>query len=117
MEKKDVMVDLKINRRESGFCNKDLAHLLDISSSRVARLQTGNALLTVPEAVGFSLIYGKNIDQLLGGVTKRIAVDLKIRLSNMPAEPQDWPVRSKRLDTLNALTARIFQLTKPVYGA
>ena len=36
MDEKDVMVDLKINRRESGLSGEDLAHLLDTSTARIS---------------------------------------------------------------------------------
>ena len=109
------MVDLKLNRRESGLCNKDLAHLLNISSSRVARLQTGNALLSVPEAIVLSVIYGKNIDQLLTKTTTMIATLIKRRLADIPCEPDNWTAHDKRLDTLNALAGRLQTFTMPAY--
>lgn len=115
MEKKDVMVDLRINRRESGLCNKDLAHLLDISASRVARLQTGNATLTVDELIALCLIFGKNVDQLLARTSEQIARQIKLSLADMPDEPDNWIAHDKRLDCLNALIERLQVLTLPTY--
>ena len=115
MEKEDVMVDLKINRRESGLSNKDLAHLLDVNPSRISRLQTGDATLMVGEAITLSLIFGKNIDQLLSRTTQKLATHLKTKLAEMPPEPENWTAHIKRLDTLNMLADRLQIVNLPSY--
>jgi len=112
MDKKDVKVDLRINRRESGLSNDDLAHLLAVSSDRVSRLQTGRGTLSVYEVFLLSLIFDKSLDNLFITSTGNAITALKERLANMPNEPVDWRAHDNRLNTLNRLTQRLQALTQ-----
>lgn len=111
MDIRDVMIDLKINRRESGLSGEDLAHLLGISEARLSKLHTGNAVMTITELCLLSFIYGKTFDHLLERATPPLAECLKLRLANMPSELEHWKAHDKRLDCLNALTERVLALT------
>ena len=109
------MVDLKVNRRESGLSNKDLAHLLNVDASRISKLENGHGTIAVSEMCALSLIYGKGIEGLFAEVTTNVAQKMRQRMAEMPNEPDGWKLHKQRLDTLNALTQRLFELTLPSY--
>ena len=110
--KKEVAVDLKVSRRESGLSNKDVAWLLDIDPARVSRLETGTSKPTVGEVCALSLIYGKEIGGMLRCAVSTVATHLQTRISNVPDEPENWErKRDKRLLTLQHLYQRLEDLT------
>jgi len=111
MDEKDVMVDLKINRKESGLSGEDLAHLLDTSTARISKLHTGKAVMTIEELCSLSLIYGKTVDHLFGLAICKLAKSLRYRLSDMPNEPNYWKAHDQRLDCLNSMTTRLLTLS------
>ena len=111
MDKKEVLVDLKLNRRESGLSVNDLAHLLGTNKARISKLHTGNAVMSLDELCSLSLIYGKTMDHLFSTAIYKLADTLIPRLSEMPREPKHWKSHDQRLDCLNALTPRLLALS------
>ena len=117
MENRKVAVDLRLNRRESGLSNEDVAHLLDVDKARVSRLENGKAEPNVTELCTLFLIYGKAFNGLLPQTVEEAAQKLKLRLPDMPQEPEHWRATAKRHETLDTLLFRLRALNKQSYGA
>lgn len=111
--KKEVKVDLRIGRFESGLSNRDLAHLLGKTASRISRLERGRSKPNALEVISLCLILGKAPDVLFRLTTKSVLKDLHMRLASLPPEPRNWSrYHDKRVDTLNGLNFRLRELNK-----
>ena len=83
MRKKEVAIDLRFSRRESGLHQSDLAHLLNITQSRVSRLEKGKSVLTVRELCALATIYDKSLNQLLQLTMKTCRAELSKLVGTM----------------------------------
>lgn len=108
MHHKEVMIDLKVARRESGLLQRDLAHLIDVTQSRISHLECGEGVLSVQELYKLSLIYNQPLEKLLRLTGEVLHSQLHARLKTMSGEPAcDTAVAERRQDTLNRLSSRL----------
>ncbi|MEM7068722.1 MAG: helix-turn-helix transcriptional regulator [Pseudomonadota bacterium] len=99
--------DLRVARKKSGLSQRDCAHLLDIRQQRISALETGDAIPTLSEICGLSLIFGKSFTSLF---TAEFAIARRFideRLSTLPADKRTWISRFNRTNTLSKLAERI----------
>ena len=99
--------DLRVSRKKAGLSQRDTAHLLDIRQQRVSALETGEAIPTVSEICGLSLIFGKSFISLF---TAEFAVARRFieqRMATLPRDRRNWLSRYNRTNTLSRLADRI----------
>jgi len=103
----EFTLDLKTARRKSGLTQDDCAHLLDINTGLVSRMETGKRIPTVLEICTLSLIYGKSFESLFAGIFKDARHGLRERLTTIPDAPPSWLGKTNRQHTLNELAERL----------
>lgn len=114
--RKEIRVDLKIGRNQSGLSNADLAHLLGVNKSRISKLENGRATPRPEELCALCLIYGRAADHLFLLTTRSLIGEMTERLARMPEEPKAWERKHDlRLDTLNGLHQRLRELSLESY--
>ncbi|MEM5471922.1 helix-turn-helix transcriptional regulator [Hoeflea sp. AS60] len=110
--RKEIRVDLKVGRKQSGLSNEDVAHLLGVNKSRISKLENGHATPRPEEICALCLIYGRAVDSLFILTTHCLIGELRRRLTTMPEEPTAWERKhNARLDTLNGLQCRLGELS------
>lgn len=110
--RKEIRVDLKVGRKQSGLSNEDVAHLLGVDRSRISKLENGHATPRPEEICALCLIYGRAVDSLFLLTTHSLIAELRQRLTIMPEEPNAWERKhDARLDTLNGLQQRLSELS------
>lgn len=114
--KSDIHLDLKVARRKAGLTQRDCAHLLGTSPTRVSKLEAGKSTATLYDLYLLSLVYGKSVESFLDGITRELREALTARLATMPSAPQRWLGRFNRTNTLQALALRLEALSKEDYG-
>jgi transcriptional regulator with XRE-family HTH domain len=111
-KRSDMGADLSVSRELSGLANKDVAHLLGTVPGRVSRIENGHTSPNIEELCRLSLIYGKELAELLPSVAEKVRDQLKTRLAHIPEEPTQWRHKSEqRQDTLNGLFYRLQTLS------
>ena len=99
--------DLRVDRKKAGLSQKDCAHLLDVRQQRISALERGDAIPTVSEICGLSLIFGKSFTSLF---TAEFAVARRFideRMATLPIDKRSWISRFNRTSTLSKLAERI----------
>ena len=99
--------DLRVARKKSGLSQRDCAHLLDVRQQRISALETGDAIPTVSEICGLSLIFEKSFTSLF---TAEFAVARRFideRMTTLPVDKRHWMSRFNRNNTLSKLAERI----------
>ena len=108
MHQNEVMIDLKVSRRESGLLQNDLALLLNITQERISRLEKGKSILTTGELCSLAIIYDKNVQQLFKLLIGKLQSDLFDRLRNMSGRiSDDGTINELRHKTLHSLFERL----------
>lgn len=108
MHHKEVMIDLKVARRESGLLQRDLAHLLEVNQSRVSHLECGEAVLTVSELYKLLLIYDCSTEKLLALTGEILQSQLQSALKSMSGNLSlDTAAAEQRQKTLHKLSERL----------
>ncbi len=99
--------DLRVARKKAGLSQKDCAHLLDVRQQRISALEIGDAIPTVSEICGLSLIFGKSFTSLF---TAEFAVARQFideRLATLPVDKRNWLSKFNRTNTLSKIADRI----------
>lgn len=104
MQNKEVRIDLKVSRRESGLLQSDLAQLLSTTQPRISRLEQGKSALTIEEAVKLTIVFGKPPSKLFRLLAVRMRSELAKRMSAMPGELVKAPDAEARQRTLARLS-------------
>lgn len=116
MQKKEVRIDLKVSRRESGLLQSDLAHLLETTQPRISNLEQGKGALTVEEALKLTVIFGKPVVELFQLLSERVRDELGQRISIMAEALPNVESSGPRADTFNRLMARLSANNQDAYG-
>jgi len=107
MQNKEVRIDLKVSRRESGLLQEDLAHLLGTTQPRISRLEQGVSVLTITELVKLTIIFNKPPIELFRLLTARAEQELFKQLSCMSGESMNTHDAEARQRTLSNLSHRL----------
>lgn len=99
--------DLRVARKKAGLSQRDCAHLLDVRQQRVSTLESGEAIPTVSEICGLSLIFGKSFTSLFTAEFAHARRFIDERLSTLPNDKRNWISRFNRTNTLSRLGDRI----------
>jgi len=116
MQKKEVRIDLKVSRRESGLLQSDLAHLLETTQPRISNLEQGKGALTVEEALKLTVIFEKPVVELFQLLSERVRDELSQRMSIMAKAFPNVDNSGPRADTLNRLMANLSAHNQDDYG-
>jgi len=118
MHQKEVMIDLKVARRESGLRQSDVAHLLEVSQSRISNLECGEGYLSPEELCRLLVIYDRTLDELLPLTMQKLRSRLKLSISNMSGDLSSDPEFSEqRQKTLYEVLQRLEDSQQSDYGA
>lgn len=77
-------LDLRVARRKAGFTQRDVAHLLDVSTAHVCRLEQGSVQPTLEQTVTLSLIFGRSFESLFSEMMQTARDHLCKRILHMP---------------------------------
>jgi DNA-binding XRE family transcriptional regulator len=113
----EFISDLKIARQRSGLAQEDAAHLLGISRKAMSRIETGEALPSVREALGLSLLYGRTFESFYAEMMALTRLEMIEALAEMPTAPKAWGQMAERTDTLSALARRLEDESRYDYAA
>lgn len=117
MTKKHIVaVDLHAARRKSGLRQRDLAHLLAVSESRVSHIETGLGQPTPKQLMALSIIYGKPMEALASGFLDEVVDVLVGQLRSIPASIPQTTETFNRAHTLSDLARRLKALTLARHG-
>jgi transcriptional regulator with XRE-family HTH domain len=100
-------LDLKAVRRRSGLTQHDCGHLLGSNKQRVASLEAGRSLPSVPEICRLSLIFGRSFESLFGAVFEDARTDLGARVATLPARKNGWMARFNRQHMIEQINKRL----------
>lgn len=112
---KEYALDLKVARRNAGFTQADLAHLLGLDECVISRTETGKRTPTITEMCKLSLIYGKTFENLFHGIMKDARSDLFAKIVSIPDAPLNARGSFNREKTLDALMERLEALDRRDY--
>jgi len=76
MQHKEVMVDLRVARKNSGLLQRDVAQLLGTIQPRISRLEQGRSVLSVKEACALLIIYNVAIEDMFSDLSNSIHEEL-----------------------------------------
>jgi transcriptional regulator with XRE-family HTH domain len=107
MQNKEVKVDLRVSRRESGLLQSDLAKLLETTQPRISRLEQGKSVLTVSETVKLAIIFNKNTTALFRLLSARLREELAAQIDSIPTDVAHAPDAQTREATLSRLSAQL----------
>lgn len=105
-----LSLDLKVARRQAGLTQRDCAHLLGVSASRVAKLERGQRGLQPDEVATLCLVYGRTFEGLFDSAIRDARRHLTSRLETLPEPPKRGTHLFNRQHTLSALADRLFAL-------
>lgn len=103
----NVALDFKVARNKAGLRQVDVAHLLGVQEARVSQIEHGKVLPTILETATLSVVYGKEIENLLSGLIDQVVDDLVGRLQTVPPVPRDLAETFNRAHTLKNLARRL----------
>ncbi|MEO1747398.1 MAG: helix-turn-helix transcriptional regulator [Pseudomonadota bacterium] len=103
----DFSLDLKVARKKAGFTQRDIAHLLNTNHSKVSKLENGQAVPSIREICGFSLIYGRSFESLFGVVIEDMHRLLQEQIPALPACHKNWLGQFNRSHSIDQLAARL----------
>jgi len=112
----EFALDLKTARRKAGLRQRDSAHLIGISQSRLSSYELGKAVPTITEVCALSLVYGRDFDSLLAEGVRDARRSIAQRLATMPPCHEDWCGNRNRQQTLNRL-AELLSTHTEMYDA
>lgn len=107
MQNKEVRVDLKVSRRESGLLQSDLAHLLTTTQPRISRLEKGKSVLTVAETVKLAIVFNKSTTELFRLLSVRLVRELAHQITTMRGDTTNAPDAEARQKTLSRLSEQL----------
>ncbi len=115
MQNKEVRVDLKVSRKESGLLQSDLAQLLGTTQPRISRLEKGKSVLTVDETVKLAIIFNENITKLFRLLSARMKAEIAGQLEGVTKEGSSHTDAELRQATLNRLNQNLSDLIPSPY--
>ena len=77
-------LDLRVARRKAGFTQRDVAHLLAVSTAHVCRLEQGSVQPTLQQTITLSLIFDRSFESLFSEMMQTARDHLCKRILHMP---------------------------------
>lgn len=111
-----VALDLRATRRKAGLRQRDCAHLMGVTESRVSQMETGTSPPTAEQALVLSIIYGKPMEVLAAGALDEVVDTLVDRLMTIPSVVRTTSETFNRAYTLSNLAVRLQDLKRRRYG-
>ena len=103
----EFSLDLRKARRQAGYLQSDIAHLLGSHQSSISDLEAGRQRPTLTEIVTLSLIYGRSFESLFGMVMTETRQDLLKRLKTLPDEVTETAATFNRAGSIRRLGERL----------
>lgn len=103
----EFALDLRKARRQAGYLQSDIAHLMGSHQSTVSDLEAGRRRPTLGEIVTLSLIYGRSFESLFGIVMSETRKDLLDRLKTLPNDVHESTGTLNRAASIRRLGERL----------
>ena len=105
--KKQFSLDLRVARRQAGFTQRDIAHLLGMGQAFVSDLEQGRKEPTLRQIVKLSLIFGKSFESLFAEIMADARRDLRKRLTTLPKDTRRFAGTFNRDNSIARLQDRL----------
>ncbi len=103
----EFALDLRVARRQAGFVQSDIAHLMASHQSAVSDLERGRKLPTLKEIITLSLIYGKSFESLFGLIMDDARRQLLKRVKTLPTDVRGYSGTFNRAGSIKRLGERL----------
>lgn len=108
--KNQLILDLKVARRQAGLTQADCAYLLGMTDSAFAKLEKGKRELSAEYLCLLSIIHNWPLDELMATGLQAAKAELAVRLETLPAPSTRWMGTFNRQNSLSALAERLCQI-------
>ena len=106
----DLALTLKAARRQSGFSQSDVAHLLGVHKSILTPIEKGRRLPSVRQLCELSIVYNTPPSELLGEALVDSSAAIAVRLETLPKRRIVRSTDRNRQSSLDALAERLSQV-------
>lgn len=103
----DFALDLRVQRRQAGFTQDDVALLLGVQQSRISDLEHGRAMPTVFEICSLSLIFGRTFESLFTEIMAAVREGIARRLDLLPETGRSYVGTFNRDASIKKLARRL----------
>jgi transcriptional regulator with XRE-family HTH domain len=101
--KSEFALDLSLARKKAGLTQRDTAHLLAISTTRLSHLEAGLQLPGIVEICTLSLIYGRSFESLFGSIMADAKAALRDRILSLPNDVRRYVGTRNREHSIDRL--------------
>lgn len=103
----DFALDLRVQRRQAGFTQGDVALLLGVHQSHISDLEHGRVLPTVFEICSLSLVFGRTFESLFSEIMKAVREGIARRLGLLPETARSYVGTFNRDASIKKLERRL----------
>lgn len=103
----EFALDLRKARRNAGFMQSDIAHLMASHQSRISDLEQGRKEPTLREIVALSLIFGRSFESLFSIIMRRARDELSRRIDDLPENARNFTGTFNRASSIERLCDRL----------
>ena len=103
----DFTLDLRVQRRKTGYRQCDCAHLMGITSGTLSAIEMGRRRPTLVEICTLSLIYGRTFESFFGEVMEEARANLRTRILTMPKNKRTYAGTLNRDTSIERLARRL----------
>lgn len=103
----DFALDLRVQRRQAGFTQGDVAQLLGVHQSHISDLEHGRVVPTVFEICSLSLVFGRTFESLFGEIMSAVREGVGRRLALLPDTARSYVGTFNREASLKKLSRRL----------
>ena len=103
----EFALDLRLQRRKTGFTQSDVAHLMGAHQTLVSELERGRQLPKLEQIVALSLIYGRSFESLFADLMKSARSRLRRRILRMPNGVRSYVGTFNRDASIERLARRL----------
>jgi transcriptional regulator with XRE-family HTH domain len=107
----DFTLDLRVQRRKTGYRQKDCAHLVGITTGTLSAIEMGRRRPTLEEICTLSVIYGRTFESFFGEVMEEVKANLRTRILTMPKNTRTYAGTLNRDKSIERLARRLAEET------
>lgn len=100
-------LDLRTERRKSGFTQSDVAHLISGTQSLVSELEQGTRRPSLEQIIDLSLVFAKSFEAFFETVMSERQRAVLGRLTTLPKSTTNGPETFNRPSSINRLEKRL----------
>jgi transcriptional regulator with XRE-family HTH domain len=100
-------LDLRLARRKAGFTQRDSAHLLGVTTAKLALLEAGRRLPSITQICTLSVIYGRSFESLFAAILEDARQALRGRILLMPTNTRAYAGTRNRDFSIDRLAQQL----------